>query len=69
MSSQAPYTSGDEIAFMRHLYEAKRITALRHVIEITLWRARRWDQRVDRLAVEREALTLWERMAPAKEQI
>jgi hypothetical protein len=64
--SVSPYTAGDEIAFMRGLYEAKRITALRHVIEITLWRARRFDASVDVRAVEREALALWERMAPAK---
>lgn len=64
MSSAPPYTAGEEIAFMRRLYETRRHVALGHVISLTLWRARRWDASVDRLAVEREALTLWERMQP-----
>lgn len=66
MSYTAPYTAGEEIRFMRGLYETRQHVALGHIISLTLWRARRFDPSVDRLAVEREALTLWERMQPEK---
>jgi hypothetical protein len=65
MSAQPPYTAGDEIRFMRGLHKARRYETLQRVIELTLWRCRRFDHSVDQQAVEREALVLWERMRPA----
>jgi hypothetical protein len=65
MSAQPPYTAGDEIRFMRGLHKAHSFETLQRVIELTLWHARTWDSSVDQLAVEREALVLWERMRPA----